>query len=70
MLNGGLELGADSLVALTCLLSGENALFLRLNVSHVWFLSNVQCEASTLRHDEDSCKSIARCTRYELLFSL
>ena len=38
-LDGGLELGADSLVALTRLLSGDDALLLRLDVSHVQFLS-------------------------------
>ena len=38
-LDGGLELGTDSLVALTRLLSGDDALLLRLDVSHVQFLS-------------------------------
>ena len=37
--DAGLELGADSLVALTRLLSGDDALLLRLDVSHVQFLS-------------------------------
>ena len=39
-LDGGLELGADSAVALTGLLGGDDALLLRLDVSHVRFLSN------------------------------
>lgn len=38
-LNSSLKLGTDSLVALACLLSGENTLLLRLDVSHVRFLS-------------------------------
>ena len=39
LLDGGLELGADRAVALTRLLSGDDALLLRLDVSHVQFLS-------------------------------
>ena len=39
-LDGSLELGADGAVALTGLLGGDDALLLRLDVSHVRFLSN------------------------------
>ena len=40
LLHIGLELGADGLVALARLLSGDDALLLRLDVCHVRFLSN------------------------------
>ena len=39
--HGRLELGASGLVALAGLLSGDDALLLRLDVSHVRFLSNI-----------------------------
>ena len=50
----------DRAVALTRLLSGDDALLLRLDVSHVQFLSVPNlCEASVLRHGEVNPTNIA-----------
>ena len=50
LLDVGLEFRANRTVADACLLGGENALLLRLNVCHVLTLSVMYIEASTLRH--------------------
>ena len=49
VLDGSLQLGADCLVAHARLLGGDDALLLRLDVSHVRFLSVLILEASILR---------------------